>query len=74
MIFIVLLGFVFPVEGQIRSAVLKAELLTGRKGKFQQFSDLVDLCQAGDPKTLPTDLQVTFLTLAIVCTCREACE
>ncbi len=45
--------------GQVRTAIGQARLLTNRKGRFEQFSGLIDACEGnkGEKKTTVTDLQ-----------------
>ena len=47
------------IEGQIRATIGKAQILMNRKGRFQQFQDLINNCEynLGEKKTTCTDLQ-----------------
>ncbi len=46
--------------GQIRATIGKARILMNKKGRFQQFQDLIKNCEFGygEKKTTCTDLQV----------------
>ena len=50
------------IIGQIRATMGKAHLLMNKKGRFEQFSTLIDNCEfnRGDKKTTCMDLQVKF--------------
>ena len=47
------------IEGQIRATIGKANILMNKKGRFQQFKDLISNCEfdQGEKKTTCTDLQ-----------------
>ena len=47
--------------GQIRATIGKARILMNKKGRFQQFQDLIKNCEFGygEKKTTCTDLQVS---------------
>ena len=47
--------------GQIRATIGKARILMNKKGRFQQFQDLVKNCEFGygEKRTTCTDLQVS---------------
>ena len=48
------------VDGQIRAIIGKARLLMNKKGRFEQFSSLIDDCEfeRGEKRTTCMDLQV----------------
>ena len=61
------INHLLPVDvvGEIESTVGNARLGMGKKGRFQQFRDLIDACelQTGEQKTTCADLQVSSSAL-----------
>lgn len=53
-------AFSEEITGQIRSVIGKANLMSNRKGRFEQFATLIDNCEfnRGEQKTTCMDLQV----------------
>lgn len=53
--------------GQIRASIGKGRLFMNRKGRFDQFRELVDNCEfgRGDKPTTCMDLQVSLSTVLI---------